>query len=88
MNLEILIQTNKNDIMEDDQNVIYYYYASRNPGSEANDSSSLDFSSLKPRVSSILWPGDSTSDQIPSSIWAGIISSIPSETTKQWNNVA
>lgn len=60
------------------------YYSSRNPESATKDSNSLDFSSVKPRVSSILWPGDSTSDHIPSSICAGIISPTPPVTVNQW----
>ena len=43
------------------------YHPSINPGPELEASSSLAFSSLKPRTASILWPGHSTSDQMPRS---------------------
>jgi hypothetical protein len=43
------------------------YHPSRNPGPQLEASSSLAFSSLKPTETSILWPGDSTSDQMPRS---------------------
>ena len=43
------------------------YHPSRCPGPQLEASSSLAFSSLKPRETSILWQGDSTSDQMPRS---------------------
>jgi hypothetical protein len=39
-----------------------------------DSATSLALSSLKPRVSNILWPADSFSDQIPRSIWVVVIS--------------
>lgn len=62
------------ELHERSQGKCRYHQSSTNPGWEVTDSSSLAFPLSKPRAAIILWPGESTSYQIPSSKWQAVIS--------------